>query len=141
MSIPILSVVAFFLAVFAGLFAATYLAIDLVSGLSGFYDDKYVIAFFVAAGAMLVFLAVAIGLGVRELRRRGRVPGLVRSFPVAAVVELIVIAGLVAAESTVGGSRVFLLVDLLVVVFVGGLFAWSLATWWALLKPSPGRRR
>jgi hypothetical protein len=54
-----------------------------------------------------------------------------------AVFELVAIAVLLAAESSIGGSGGVLLTDLLVVVFVAEIFAWSLATWLKLLQPAP----
>jgi len=132
---PVLSIVAFFLAVFSALFAAVFLLVVIATGLTGYSDDAAAIGFFAAAGAMLVFLAASIGLGVKELRRRGHSLRFVRLFLVVAVVGLVAIAVLLAAESRIGGSGVVLLTDLLVVAFVVGLFAWSLAVWLALLRP------
>ncbi len=133
--IPVLSIVAFFFAAFSALFAAAFLLAVIATGLTGFAADSAAIGFVAAAGATLAFLAASIGLGVTELRRRGERPRFIRPFLVEAVLTLVAIAVLLVVESSLGGTRVVVLTDLLVVVFVAGLFARSFSIWLTLLRP------
>ena len=129
-NIPSLSIVAVGLAVIAGFLAAVFLLIVIATGFAGFYGAGAANGFVIAAGSMVALLVIAIGIGVRALRRRGQGAKLVRSYLIVAVAELIAIAGFVAAaQANVGGARLPLVVALLVLGFVGGLIAWNLAIW------------
>jgi hypothetical protein len=132
--VPAVGVGVFALAVAAGLCAVVSLLIDLGSGVSGFYSNGWVVAFFASFGAMIVLFSLSIGIGAAALSHRGLVDGLNRSRLLVAALELVAIAGLVTAvHYDVGGYGVPLLADLLVLVFAGGLVRWNLWIWRRLI--------
>ena len=132
--VPRVGVLLFALAMVAGVCAAVSLLIDLGSGVGGFYSDGWVVAFFASFGAMIVLFGLSIWVGVAALNRRGAADGGNRSRLLVAASELVAIAGLVTAvHFDVGGSDIPLVVDLLVLVFVGGLVRWNLLIWGRLI--------
>jgi hypothetical protein len=114
----------------AGLCSAVALLIVFATGVSGFGSDGWAIAFLASFGATIVFLGLSIRVGIATLNRRGAVDPWDRRRILVAVSELTAIVGLfTAAHFGVGGDGVPLLADVLLFVFVGGLFSWNFWIW------------
>ena len=140
--VPRPGVVAFAVAVVAGLCAAFSLLVDAATGISGFYLDGWVIAFYAFGVATFVLFGVAVGVGVAALARRGGVNSLSRFRLRVAIGELVAIVVLViVAEYNIGGYGVPLLVDLLVLAFLGGLIQWNFENWRRLRTPGQEQQR
>jgi hypothetical protein len=128
--VPAVGVAAYALAMVAGLCSAVALLIVFATGVSGFGSDGWAIAFLASFGATIVFLGLSIRVGVATLSRRGAVDPWDRWRILVAVSELTAIVGLfAAAHFGVGGNGAPLLADVLLVVFVGGLFSWNFWIW------------
>jgi hypothetical protein len=133
--------VAFALAVLAGVCAAVSLFFDIGFGIGGAYDAGWVLAFFVSFGAMLVLFVVSICIGLSALKRRRAVGGRNRLFLVAAILELAGLAGLEGATLVgIAGDGVVLYVDLIIVAFILGLIRWNIEIRRRLRFPLPQMR-
>jgi hypothetical protein len=134
--VPRSPVVAFTFAVVAGICAAFSLLVDAATGISGFYLNGWVIVFYVSGVATFVLFGAAVGLGVAALARRGDPNSLSRRRLGRGIGELVAIVVLViVAEYDIGGYGVPLLVDLLVLTFLGGLIQWNVEIWRQLQTP------
>ena len=140
--VPVWWLVAFALAVLAGVCAAVSLFLDVGFGIGGVYDGGWVLAFFVSFGAMLVLFVVSICIGLSALKRRRAVGGRNRLFLLAAILELAALAALEGADLLgMAGEGIVLYVNLIIVAFILGLIRWNIEIRRRLRFPFPQRTR
>ena len=137
--VPVTAVVAFVLAVLAGISAGVSLLILAASGISGFYTTGEIVTFLASLAAMAVLLITSTAIGIAALKRRGPLPSWNGTYLVRCLALVAALAtSLAAALLDLGGDAITLIVDVSAVALVVNAVRWDVAIWRALNARSDG---